>query len=79
MGRIDRGARDVKIGMFSGAATFLATWVYCAATYGFLFGFGLGWLPAAILGVIFGFAMLLAWQLALAAAIVVVALIALNY
>ena len=28
---------------------FIGAWGYCAATYGFLFGFGLGWLPAIIL------------------------------
>lgn len=29
---------------------FIGTWIYCIATYGFLFGVGLGWLPAAIVG-----------------------------
>jgi hypothetical protein len=38
-----------------GGITFVLAWIYCMATYGFLFGFGLGWLPAAILGVIVGF------------------------
>jgi len=33
---------------------FLGTWIYCIATYGFLLGVGLGWLPAAIVGVIAG-------------------------
>lgn len=28
--------------------TFIGTWIYCIATYGFLFGVGLGWLPALI-------------------------------
>jgi len=32
--------------------TFGAVWFYCAPTYGFLLGFGLGWLPASILGLI---------------------------
>jgi len=27
---------------------FIGTWIYCIATYGFLLGVGLGWLPAAI-------------------------------
>lgn len=31
---------------------FVTAWGYCTAQYGFLFGFGLGWLPAAILAVI---------------------------
>jgi hypothetical protein len=34
--------------------TFAAAWFYCAATYGFLFGFGLGWLPAGILACFVG-------------------------
>ena len=29
--------------------TFLGTWTWCTFTYGFLLGFGLGWLPAALL------------------------------
>ena len=28
--------------------TFLGCWIYCIATYGFLLGVGLGWLPSAI-------------------------------
>jgi hypothetical protein len=28
--------------------SFLACWVYCIATYGFLLGVGLGWFPSAI-------------------------------
>ena len=31
---------------------FFGAWIYCAMTYGFLFGFGIGWLPAAILATI---------------------------
>lgn len=27
---------------------FIGAWIYCIATYGFLLGVGLGWLPAAI-------------------------------
>lgn len=34
---------------------FFGGWIYCAQTYGFLFGFGLGWLPSAILAaIVFG-------------------------
>ena len=28
---------------------FLCSWAYCTAIYGFLFGFGLGWIPSLIL------------------------------
>ncbi len=34
------------------AAVFICAWIYCWARYGFLFGFGLGWLPAALLATI---------------------------
>ena len=27
---------------------FIGCWIYCIATYGFLLGVGLGWLPSAI-------------------------------
>ena len=34
---------------------FFGTWIYCWVAYGFLLGFGLGWLPALILAPIVGF------------------------
>ena len=34
--------------------TFVGSWIYCIATYGFLFGVGLGWLPSLIVAVIAG-------------------------
>jgi hypothetical protein len=40
--------------IITGGIVFLGSWIYCAATYGFLFGFGLGWIPSAILAVIVG-------------------------
>lgn len=46
--------------------TFGCAWWYCVSTYGFLFGFGLGWLPAAILAMLVGAAVWIAWPLALA-------------
>ncbi|HEX8573091.1 MAG TPA: hypothetical protein VF759_10100 [Allosphingosinicella sp.] len=46
-------------------ATFLGAWVYCAATYGFLFGFGLGWLPAAILAALVALVLRFAWPVLL--------------
>lgn len=44
---------------------FLGAWGYCAITYGFLLGFGLGWLPASILASILAFV----WPLIAAAAV----------
>jgi hypothetical protein len=35
-------------GLLAAGLTFVGAWGYCAATSGFLLGFGLGWLPAAI-------------------------------
>lgn len=34
-----------------GVVTFVGTWIYCVAEYGFLLGVGLGWLPAMITAV----------------------------
>jgi hypothetical protein len=36
------------------STVFFGTWAYCAMQYGFLFGFGLGWLPALIVTFIVG-------------------------
>ena len=45
-----------KMGMWLGTIAallvFIGSWIYCTAEYGFLFGFGLGWLPSAILAAI---------------------------
>lgn len=41
-------------GVIVALATFVTAWAYCAIHYGFLFGFGLGWLPAGILAAIVG-------------------------
>lgn len=40
------------LGSLAGVATFLGGWVYCTVTYGFLFGFGLGWLPSGLLAIV---------------------------
>lgn len=37
-------------GVSVGAIVFLATWAYCAASYGFLLAFVLGWIPSALMG-----------------------------
>jgi hypothetical protein len=54
--RRDRLARDRLLnvsggllGIIVGLATFVTAWAYCTIHYGFLFGFGLGWLPAGML------------------------------
>ena len=35
--------------------TFVICYIYCIATYGFLLGLGLGWLPSGIVARIVGF------------------------
>ena len=42
------------LGIIVALATFVTTWAYCTIHYGFLFGFGLGWLPAGMLAAIVG-------------------------
>lgn len=49
------------LGGLAAIASFLGSWIYCCATYGFLFGFGLGWLPSAILAPIVFFAVRWLW------------------
>lgn len=34
--------------------TFIGSWIWCIASYGFLFGVGLGWLPSIIVAVVAG-------------------------
>ena len=38
-----------EIGQSIGGLVFLTSWVYCTFTYGFLLGFGLGWIPSMLL------------------------------
>ncbi len=51
--------------------TFLGSWIYCIATYGFLLGVGLGWLLSVIVAVIAG----ALWPLIALAVLVLVILI----
>jgi len=53
------GVRDLEDTYASGfvitaALTFVISYIYCIATYGFLFGVGLGWLPSVIVAVVAG-------------------------
>ncbi len=49
---------DLWIGGISGILTFFGIWIGCTMAYGFL-AFALAWIPAAIIGAIVGFLMLL--------------------
>jgi len=42
------------LGIIAALIIFVAAWAYCTIHYGFLFGFGLGWLPAGMLAAIVG-------------------------
>jgi hypothetical protein len=51
----DKEDRTYEIGFrITAVITFVAAWVYCIATYGYLLGVGLGWLPAIITAIVFG-------------------------
>ncbi len=49
------------LGAVAGVITFVGAYIYCIATYGFLFGLGLGWLPSIILAGIIGWAVVFLW------------------
>ena len=48
---------------------FFGSWIYCVSTYGYLLGFGVGWLPSIILAVTVWFLAWL-WPLALFASLI---------
>jgi hypothetical protein len=50
---------------------FLGCWIYCIATYGFLLGVGLGWLPSAIVAGIVSFF----WPLILIGIVIILAML----
>jgi hypothetical protein len=47
---------------------FIGCWIYCIASYGFLLGVGLGWLPSGIVAAVVSFL----WPLVLAALVLLV-------
>jgi hypothetical protein len=58
-------------GLIVAFITFVSSWIYCIANYGFLFGVGLGWLPSIIVaGLAYLLAALLWGPLALILAII---------
>ncbi len=42
-------------GFTTGAIAFIACWIYAIASWGFLLGVGLGWIPSLFIAVIAGF------------------------
>jgi hypothetical protein len=53
------------IGVIAGFATFVASWIYCVGEYGFLWGFGFGWVPSAMLAVVVGWVTRFIWGIGL--------------
>ena len=49
-----RSSRYATGAIVVGGITFVASWIYCVITYGFLLGVGLGWLPSIITAIIAG-------------------------
>jgi hypothetical protein len=58
--------------VLTGPTTLLAVWIYCAVTYGFFLGFGLGWIPALILALLVAVATIYLWPLAAVAVLYVI-------
>lgn len=66
------GGEKYMIGVWIvGVISFIAIWIYALATWGFLIGLMLGWIPALIGGAILGFL----WPLVVLAVIGIIILI----
>jgi hypothetical protein len=59
------------LGYIVGLLTFVGAYIYCIATYGFLLGLGLGWIPASIVAAIVGYLTVVLWGPALLAAVII--------
>lgn len=57
-----------------GGLTCIVSWVYCIATYGFLLGLGLGWIPSAMVATILG----ALWPLVVVVLIAIIVLVMRN-
>lgn len=38
----------LSVAAFAAITTFFCCWIYCIVEYGFLWGFGLGWIPSVL-------------------------------
>lgn len=52
------------LGVLAGIVGFLGAWGYCWAEYGFLWGFGFGWVPAILAGLLAAVLVRWLWPLA---------------
>jgi hypothetical protein len=59
------GSVGFLFGVLGAFAAFIGGWWHCAATYGLLIGFGLGWFPSLVLAVIAFYGLRLLWLPAL--------------
>ena len=57
----------IALGTLTFPVVFIGCYIYCIATYGFLLGLGLGWLPSGICAAIAAAVVAVAWPLILAA------------
>jgi hypothetical protein len=60
------------LGGFIGFGTFFGAYIYCIATYGFIFGLGLGWIPSAIAAAVISQVVRFLWGPIILIALVVV-------
>lgn len=54
---------DRLVSVIFAGIIFIFSWYYCISNYGYLFGFGLGWIPSAISGLIVFFCFPYVFQL----------------
>ena len=58
------------LGSIAALVAFFGSWIYCVSEYGYLMGFGLGWLPSLILAAIVFLIVRYLWWLALLGGII---------
>lgn len=63
-----------KVGFFiTWFIVFIGSWIYCIASYGYLMGVGLGWLPSLIVATVAGYL----WPL-IAAGLAIIIIVAVS-
>jgi len=60
------------VGVLTFILVFIGSWIYCIATYGFLLGVGLGWLPALITAAVSGAIIGFLWPIALLGVLILI-------
>jgi hypothetical protein len=61
------------LGGFIGFVTLIGAYIYCIATYGFILGFGLGWIPSVIAAIVVSQVVRFLWGPILILVLVVIA------